>query len=108
MKITLSPVAHNRTSIISVAGNTVTVDGQVYDLSALPDNSQCDAEFPATGLIKKVNGVLEVTIIYFYDSALAEPSQPESLDAYKFDISEGTVPSPIIWKPVVQEGGNDA
>ncbi|HAT42346.1 MAG TPA: hypothetical protein DCS87_11610 [Rheinheimera sp.] len=108
MKITLSPVAYNRNSIISVTGNTVTVDGQVYDLSALPDNSQCDAEFPATGLIKKVNGVIEVTIVYFYDSALADPIQPTSVDAYKFDISEGVVPSPIIWKPLAQDGGHDA
>lgn len=98
MKITLSPVASNRTSIITVDGNKLTVDGQEFDLSVMPDNSVCEASYPAVGHVKKQGGVIELTLVYHYDSARAESHQPTAAEAYTFTINSGEVPCPILWR----------
>lgn len=108
MKITLSPVASSRTSTISVQGERLTVDGQEFDLSVLPDNSVCEATYPAVGTVKKQGGEIEITIIYHYDSAKAESHQPTSASAYTFNISSGAVPCPILWRTEVIEESLDA
>lgn len=100
MKITLSPVASNRTSSISVNGERITVDGQEFDLSALPNNSVCEATYPAVGNVKKQSGEIDITIAYHYDSARAETNQPANIEAYRFNITNGIVPCPILWRPI--------
>ena len=52
------------------------------------------------GHVKTQNGEIDITIVYHYDSALAETNQPASVDAYRFNITNGDVPCPILWRPI--------
>ena len=100
MILTLSPVASNRTSIIQVDGDSITVDGHSFDLTALPNDSMCDAVEPAIGVVVRQNNVLRLSVVYYYDSALAEPVQSSNPQDYVFNIEFGEVPSPIRWRPI--------
>lgn len=97
MKIRLnpSPVWHN--TKVCVSGLIVTVDGTDYDLSAIPEGGQAEAEddSPFIGIITRD----VVTINYCYDSTKAEPIQSTDWDDYTFEIESGEVPCPIRWLP---------
>lgn len=97
MKINLSPIASSKTTLISVNGEKLTVDSVEHDLSAIPEGGQVEGELPALGLIKRVNGVIEITIEYHYDGELAEPMQSTNEADYIVDCVSGEVPSPIKW-----------
>lgn len=101
-KIKLSPqsssfIEHKKTSI-NVDGSKIIYDGEEYDFSLMPDNSQVEGEFPAEGIIKKINGVVHITLQYKYNSGLAEFNQSTDINDYIFDVSDGEVPCPIVWK----------
>ncbi len=97
MLITLNEIASNKTTRVSVNGEVLTVDGVEFDLSIIPDGGQVEAELPAIGLIKRVNGVIEITIEYHYDATLAEPMQSTIKEDYIIDCTNGEIPSPIQW-----------
>jgi hypothetical protein len=101
MKIILSPIASNRTTQVSVSGLVITIDGTPIDLSVIPVGgvAEPDADSPFVGNVTRD----EVTVKYHYDSALAEPNQSTSWADYTFEITEGEVPSPIVWKAEVEE-----
>ena len=103
MKITLSPIAANKTTTVSLAGLILTIDGVDYDLSVIPVGGQADGEAPFIGVVTRD----ECTIQYFYDSSLAEPNQSTDINDYTFDVVDGEVPCPIKWKPVVEVSNND-
>lgn len=107
MKVILSPLASSHTTDVSVSGDVITVDGQSYDLSGIPEGHQVDAESPAAGIIKRVNGEIEVTILYFYASHLAELEQSPDIADYTFTVTDGPVPCPISWKPIINEEAQD-
>lgn len=93
MKIILSPIASDRDTAASINGLTVTVDGTPYDLSVIPEGGQAEPEEgePFAGIITRE----EVTILYHYDSSKAHPQQSTDWADYTFDVTSGTVPSPI-------------
>ena len=97
MKIILSPVASNKTTIVSVSGLTVTIDGTEYDLSIIPEGGQAEAseDSPFIDTVTRES----VTIRYEYDSAKAEPDQSTDWADYIFEVAEGEVPCPIKWQP---------
>ncbi len=97
MKIILSPIASERDTTVSVDGLTVTVDGESYDLSVIPEGGQAEAEenSPFVGIVTRD----EVTVKYFYDSASAVPQQSTNWSDYTFNIVSGAVPDPIVRKP---------
>jgi hypothetical protein len=97
MKINLSPICSTKTTLISVSGETLTVDGFDFDLSAIPDGGQVEASLPAMNLIKRVDGVIEITIEYHYNGELAEEMQSMDKADYIFNVTNGEVPSPIKW-----------
>lgn len=68
MKITLSPIASDKRTTIEVQGATLIYDGVSYDLSAIPEGGEVEGQAPAIGAIKRVGGVIEITLQYFYDS----------------------------------------
>ena len=68
MKIKLSPIASNKRTKIEVDNDILIYDGVSYDLSVIPDGAEVEAEAPAIGVIKRVNGEIEITLQYFYDS----------------------------------------
>lgn len=101
MKITLSPIASNKTSQVSVHGLVLTIDGTEYDLSAIPENGQAEAVegSPFIGVLTRG----KVAIRYEYDSQKAQPDQSTNWDDYTFECSMGVVPCPISWKPNIEE-----
>lgn len=101
-RITLSPqstmnLGKRNTSIV-VQGKTIIYDGVEYDFGSLPNNSEVQAEEPAIGTIKNVEGVIHVTLHYKYDCAEAELVQSSNIDDYTFEVSSGEVPCPIRWR----------
>ena len=97
MRIILSPLASDHTTVVSVNGLVVTVDGTEYDLSIIPEGGQAEAGegSPFTGTVTRE----QVTARYHYASIKAEPNQSTDWFDYTFDIESGEVPCPIIWKP---------
>lgn len=92
---------------VSVSGHVVTVDGVPIDLSVIPEGGQAEAaeDSPLTGIVTRD----EVYVIYHYNGAKAEPDQSSDWADYTFDITEGEVPCPIVWKPepeVIEEPAN--
>lgn len=103
MKIQLHPIASNRDTVIKVIGDLLSIDGIEIDLSVIEDGEQCEAERPIVGLVRRVDGVIEVGIEYHYNSATAEPMQSTDPAAYFIELEEGDAPDPIARKPVQQE-----
>lgn len=110
MKIILNPCPVWHTTTVSVNGLIITVDGQDYDLSVIPEGGQAEAEEggPFIGIVTRD----EVMINYCYDSSLAEPEQSTDWADYTFEIENGEVPCPIRWLPepeeeFLSEGGNN-
>jgi hypothetical protein len=97
MKIILSPIASDHTTSVSVDGLVLTIDGTAIDLSVIPEGGQAEPEegSPFVGLVTRD----EATILYHYNSTLAESNQSTDWADYTFEIESGEVPSPIIWKP---------
>jgi hypothetical protein len=97
MKIILSPVASNRTTEVSVSGLVITIDGTSIDLSVIPEGgyAEPDDESPFIGNVTRD----EVTVRYHYESIKAEPNQSTNWDDYTFEVTDGPVPCPIVWKP---------
>lgn len=89
-------MASSRTTEVSLNGLMLTIDGVDIDLSLIPVGGE--AESNTEMLIGKVTRD-EVTVRYEYDSKLAEPVQSSDWADYTFDITDGIVPSPIIWRP---------
>jgi hypothetical protein len=99
MIITLGPQAAGTNTIISVAGQTLTYNGTAYDLSSIPLNGEAEGEYPAIGTIKNIQGVIHITLLYPYNSAVAEAIQSTDINDYILNVEAGSVPSPIALKP---------
>lgn len=96
MKIILSPIAGNYTTEVSVSGLVITIDGQPIDLSVIPEGgyAEPDADSPFIGNVTRD----ELTVRYYYESAKAEPKQSKDWASYTFEVTDGPVPCPIVWK----------
>ena len=90
-KLTLSPIASDRDTVISVDGSTLTYDGTDYDFSALTNGSQVEAESPAIGLIEKKASKIHLTLEYHYNTATALPMQSTDANDYIVDIDSGVL-----------------
>lgn len=99
MRFILSPCAQMNTPKmqISIKGLTITINGQEYDLSVIPEVGQAEAAegSPFLGVITRE----QVTIKYAYDMELAEDHQSHDWNDYTFYIEQGEIPCPIKWKP---------
>lgn len=100
MKIILSPQSSNTTTQLSLNGLVLTIDGVEVDLSVIPEGGEAEGEYPLIGKITRD----EVTIAYQYDSFLAEPHQSMDWADYTFEVVDGVVPCPIIWKQLQPVG----
>ena len=96
MQIILSPIASNKTTLVSINGLVITVDGTDYDFSQIPEggSAEADEDSPFTGKLTRD----KVTIKYHYDMFKAEENQSTDWADYTFDIESGDVPCPIVWK----------
>jgi hypothetical protein len=98
MKIKLSPIASNKTTTVSFNGLVLTIDGEDIDLSIIPVGGEAEPDENSAFIGKVTREV--VTIRYEYNSQLAEPNQSTNWDDYTFEVTDGPVPCPIIWKPI--------
>lgn len=85
MKISLSPIASSKRTIIEVQGDTLIYDGVSYDFSVIPNGAEIQAKLPAMGIIKRVNGVIELTVQYFYDSQDCTESERFPISPYNVE-----------------------
>ncbi len=99
MKIILSPIASDHTTTVSVDGLKLIIDGQEIDLSIIPEGGLAEPEdnSPFIGNVSRD----QVTIRYYYESLKAVPNQSKNWDDYTFEVTSGSVPCPIVWKPEV-------
>jgi hypothetical protein len=97
MKIILSPIASDHTTSVSVDGLVLTIDGTAIDLSVIPEGGQAEPDegSPFMGTVTRD----EATILYHYDSALADSIQSADWSDYTFELDSGEVPCPITWRP---------
>lgn len=87
----------------SVVGDTLTVDGAEYDLSAVPEGgfAEPSGDHPFVGRISRSGGVLSLSLRWRYDLATAEAHQPSV--APVLIVVAGAVPDPITRKPARPE-----
>lgn len=100
MKITIDPIAdvtgRAETEII-VAGDMITIDGVLYDLSAIPEGGDAlpEGDHPFLGLITREAGNIVCTVTCIYDAATALPDQPIEPAHWVIDVDDGPVTLPI-------------
>lgn len=83
MKITIHPIAAlpgHPDDTVEVDGDTITVNGVDYDLSAIPEGGEATAEgeHPFAGPIRREGGELHLGLIYHYSTSTAEPDQGDT------------------------------
>lgn len=99
MKIILSPTAaFTDDTPPTVQGETITYRGESYDLSQLPDGGEVEAESPFVGTIKRIDGVVHLTLQFQYNMEAAEDNQSTDWADYTFDVTSGQCPNPIKYK----------
>lgn len=98
MQITLTPLrgfpGQPDTAIV-VLGDTLIVDGSLYDLSQVPEAGEADAtgEHPFVGPIQRKSGVIHCTLrVVLGDDAV--PEQPGS--PWTVSVADGPVTIPAI------------
>lgn len=66
MLITLSPVRMDETLTASLAGDTLTLNGEAFDFSQMPEGATLPAEAIASdhfaGPVERINGELHLTL----------------------------------------------
>lgn len=92
----------------SVNGDTITVDGVAYDLSAVPEGgfAEPEGDHPFVGQISRIEGELHLSLLWHYDTSTAEAHQPGA--APVLTVTEGAVPDPITRKPAPQPEPQEA
>lgn len=108
MQIIIHPCAAlpgEQDDIVTVSGDTITINDFPYDLSAVPDGGEATAEgdHPFAGLIRREDGELIVPLIVRYDSTTAEPDQPRDWSHWTVTLTGGALPDRVVRKPV-EEG----
>lgn len=111
MKITCTCIAGlpgQPETTASVNGDTITVDGVAYDLSAVTEDgyAEPEGEHPFTGRIERIGGELHLSLRWTYDTSTAEAHQPSATPV--LTVSEGAVPDPLIRKPAPQPEPQEA
>ena len=101
MKLTLSPSAGlpaQPEMTIHVAGDTITIDGTLYDLSPVPEGGEATADdSPFVGKITRVGGVIHCTVLVRLGDTAAS-DQPDS--PWIIENAEGDIKIPAARKPV--------
>lgn len=67
MKITLAPQRRDDTLAVSKQGDTLTINGEAFDFSVIPDGATLPASAVAcefiAGPVERINGVLQISLI---------------------------------------------
>jgi len=103
MHLTLSPtrgLPGQPETALSVAGETLTIDGTPYDLSVIPDGGEGwpEGETPFIAPIIRQDGVIRATVIVRLGDDAA-PDQPTDPAHWIVTAQDGPVLIPAIRKP---------
>ena len=94
MKITLLPqfgLPGSSTAQISVSGDTVTVDGVPYDLSAVPEGGVGEwADSLVVGEIERISGVLHLSLLCRLGQDIMDVTTSISGD-WIVEVSDGAI-----------------
>lgn len=87
---------------ISVANDTITINGVDHDLSAVPEGGIATAEgdSPFAGPIRRVSGELIVPLQVHYNRLTARPNQPTDPEHWTVTITSGPLPDLIARRKV--------
>lgn len=100
MHIRLSPQRRDDALNVAKAGDVLTINGQQFDLSGLPDGAMIPAgEIPCewiVGPVERVAGELRLTLILPHG---ANPSQGVAFPALIIDPPDGPLALPADLKP---------
>lgn len=84
MRISLSPQRRDDTMTLSKAGDVLTINGEVFDFSSIPDGATLPAEAIAcdfiAGPVERIDGDLHVSLI------LPHGPEPDEAVAFPADI----------------------
>ena len=95
MHITLAPQRRDDTLAVSKSGDTLTINGTVYDFSVIPEGatlpaSAVDCEY-ITGNVERINGVLHISLILPHGP---NPSQEVAFPAPIINPPDGVLELP--------------
>jgi hypothetical protein len=96
MQIIIHPIANlpgQPGDAVTVAGDTITVNGTPFDLSPIPEGGEGTAhgDHPFAGVIRRTGGVLIVPLALRYDTATAASDQPIDPDHWAVTITSGAL-----------------
>lgn len=103
MRLTLSPQAGlpgQPETAISVSGDTITVDGEPYDLSAVPNGGEATPQgegHPFVGRITRQDGVIHCAVRVQLDGTAAD-HQPVDPAHWIIEDADGEVVIPAVRK----------
>jgi len=110
MKIKLTPQRLDATLTASVVGDTITLNGEPFDFSQLPEGASLPAEAIESehfiGPVERINGELHLTLRLPHGS---NPSQAVAFHGPLTVLEDGLIPLPfdpepeVIENPVVAE-----
>jgi hypothetical protein len=107
MHLTLSPqrgLPGAPETTVAVAGETVTVDGVTYDLSAVPEDglAEPEGEHPFVGAITRQGGIIHATVrVALGDTAAT--SQPVNPAHWIVPEAEGAIEIPALRRAEPEE-----
>lgn len=87
----------------TVQEETITYNGLTFNFSPLPEGAEIDVGLPFKEPVKRIGGVIHVSLQYFYSTVTAEPNQSTNPEDYVFDVVSGQCPCPIKRKVVEVE-----
>lgn len=104
MQIKISPIRGlpgQPETTLFVAGDVLTYDGVVCDLSPVPEGGEAtdgQADSPFIGPITRVNGDIHCTLLVVLgdDAANDQPTNPA---IWTLDVADGAVVIPVVRKP---------
>ena len=102
MHLTLSPqmaLPGQSETTLHVSGDTITIDGTPFDLSAVPEGG--DGEWPDSpilGLIRRIDGTIHATVLARLGDD-AESDQPTDPAYWVIENASGDVEIPALRKP---------
>lgn len=84
------------TTTITVSADAITVNGHLYDLSAIPEGgiAEPQGDHPFVGDIERKDGGFHVRVAWVFDPMNMAPVQPSPTPSVS--ISEGAVPDPVL------------
>lgn len=79
----------------TIQAETITYNGLTFDFSPLPEGAEIEVGLPFKEPVTRKNGIIEVSLEYFYSIVTAEPNQSTNPEDYVFDVLSGECPDPI-------------